>query len=109
MTLSVGEESDCVDDSLGGHGQEVVAGELSMSLGADTVTVAMVTLAHDASIWSCVGEEDALETKLIVRLIAVPKPGMVTTEEVDMLRQIHQGGNCGWQVYFIVTQLVPKM
>ena len=107
-TCGHGKISDGVYDGLRGHSQELVAGELGALLQPDTVAVPVVALGHDAPVGPRVREEDTLEAHLVVRLVAVPEPRVVASQEVDVLCQIHDVGHCGREVNCIVSQFKSR-
>ena len=68
----------------------------------------MVALGHDPPVGPRVREEDTLEAHLVVRLVAVPEPRVVASQEVDVFRQIHDVGHRGREVNCIVSQFKSK-
>ena len=67
----------------------------------------MVASRHDPPVGAGVSEEDAPEGELIVCLVAVPEPGVVTPQEVDVVGELEERGESGWEPHLVVTDLEP--
>ena len=67
----------------------------------------MVAAPHVAAAGPGVGQEDGGQGQPVPRLVAVPEPGVVAAQKLDVLHQFGRAGQTGWQLHRVVLQLVP--